>query len=92
MSPTPQSPPRGHDARVLAELAQPLEPTTSPRYVCGAAFTGHPDGWYWQPAGAERLQFLGRSVIFAARQLSQLLTAGVTGQDAAMGGGGQNDA
>lgn len=60
------------DARLLAELARPLEPERTPFYVW-ASPDGNPDGWYWTPAGAERPRFLGRSVFYAERKLLELL-------------------
>ena len=60
------------DAHLLATLAESLNPERAPFYVQGAA-NGHPDGWYWIPAGTTRPQYLGRNVIFAERALLKAL-------------------
>lgn len=63
---------RGRDARLLADLAAPLEPAQAPTYV-STADSASPDGWYWTPADADRASYLGRNVNFATRRLITLL-------------------
>lgn len=67
------------DARLLGELAGPLAPELAPFYVANSD-TGHPDGWYWKPAGAERSQWLGRNVLWAERKLLELLRPQANGR------------
>jgi hypothetical protein len=58
-------------AHILERLAAPLHPTKPPKYVAGAP-SGHPDGWYWTPAGSSKPQYLGRNVLFAEQRLLDL--------------------
>lgn len=67
---TAQRPAR--DAHLLATLAESLNPAKPPWYVSGSP-TGHPDGWYWVPAGAGRPEYLGRNVLWTEKKLLSLI-------------------
>jgi hypothetical protein len=59
------------DARLLARIALPLNPSRPPFYVVGKA--NHPDGWYWVPAGATHAQWIARNVFGAEAFLLEQL-------------------